>query len=139
VTNRQLPMRLARLVVAAAWADGRVSEPERTFLRRRFEAMPGISGADWAELSALLEEPMTPEAQQHAVEEVLEVVRSKQEKGVVLDTLLAMVAADSSVTQEETDLVEQVRSALEKKPTNVLRRVSRLVGTLLRKSLAGAG
>ena len=135
MTESEFMLRLGRLVVVAAWADGKIATQEFTYLRKLLGHMSGISGADWVELNDLLENPVDPERSQQILDEMLTAIKTNQDKELVIRTISELVRVDGIVTDEEVSMLDKVRTAVEGKNTGLLKTVGNLVSSLKRRQL----
>jgi len=139
VADREFIMKLARLVIAAAWADGEIRNEEMNALKDLIFSLPEITGADWAKLEIYLDHPVDAAEARRLLDDVLEGMRSQDDKAMVLDTLRKLAESDGHVSGEEAALLEEVAKAVEAKDAGLLTRLTRLIrGATLKRSSASA-
>lgn len=130
--RRERNTALLKLLVAVAWADGKIQASELNFIKRlvlRF----GLDDEIWAELEPYLEEPVDDAERQALAEALKEHLRLPGARGEVLGMLEHMAGADQNVTPEEKEALQQIRAVLQSDES------SGLLGGLKRLFGGGAG
>ena len=125
-------MDLAKLVIAAAWADGIVQHEEVNTLKHLLLTLPELSGGDWQELEIYLDHPITDEEFGLLLDNVLSSISTKADRDLVMTTLTSLVEADGVVTVEEREMMETVRTALDGRATSVVGAVTGLLARAVR-------
>jgi tellurite resistance protein len=133
VTDRDFTLKLARMLIVAAWADGAVHPAELTALRHLIGNLPGISGPDWLELNELIEHPLDTSRREEITRELVEAIRTKREKEAVMESLIEVAHADGVVTAEEQALLDSISQAIEARGTGLAGQFSRWVSAVLRR------
>ncbi len=99
---------LARGLVFAAWADGRVTIEERNFLQEAFDKLPHLKKEDQkACLSMLNHKPLQSEALV-AFKELRHATVIEGDRIFVLDTIRELMAADGVTCSDEADFIQGV-------------------------------
>ena len=130
--QNSLEFKLAKLLVAAAWADGDVQVDEINILKDLIFNLPGISGEDWQLLELYMDSPIKAEETNQLLTEVMSAIKSSADKMMVHNTLIALIEADGKPTSEEEEFIEMVEQALAGKRTNPIS----LIGGFFRKSFS---
>jgi len=125
--EKDFVMALAKLVIAAAWADGELQNAEINALKDLLFGLEGLSGADWAELEIYTDSPVDPQERENLLAAVLERIKSDEDKNLVLTTLETLVRADGVVTGEEQTLLEEVQKGVSEVGTGMLARLSKMM------------
>ncbi|MCK4293481.1 MAG: TerB family tellurite resistance protein [Planctomycetes bacterium] len=125
--EKDFVMALAKLVIAAAWADGQLQNEEINSLKDLLFALEGVTGADWAELEIFMDSPVGPEERERLLGEVLEQIKSDEDKELVVATLEGLVRADGVVTDQEQGLLEEIRNSVSDVSTGVLGKLSKMI------------
>lgn len=125
--EKDFVMALAKLVIAAAWADGQLQNEEINSLKDLLFGLEGVAGADWAELEIYMDSPIVPEERERLLEEVLSRIKSDEDKELVMRTLEGLVRADGVVTDQEQGLLEEIRNSVSDVSTGVLGRLSKMI------------
>ena len=139
MADKDFVMKLAKLVIAAAWADGEVAGEEMNALKDLIFGLGEITGREWTELEMYLYRPVEKPEQEQLLREVLESAKSPEDKALVVDTIRVLVEADGVVTQEEEALLDEVTKAMEEQSTGILSTLGRMVRRAMgKRSTAGA-
>jgi len=121
MSDRNLILKLARVIIAVAWADGEISNEEINSLKdllfhlrtSTFDDSMQFSGQEWARLDMYIETPVGDEERARLVVDLQNSLRSASDKQVVADALQRMIEADGEVTQEEQALVAQIEADID--------------------------
>jgi len=70
MANEEMILTLAKVIIAAAWADGKVGHEEINALKDLLFNLRGINAKQWAELEIYLEAPITPEERAKLLDEL---------------------------------------------------------------------
>jgi uncharacterized tellurite resistance protein B-like protein len=115
MTGPQSHLALARLLAAAAWADGHADEDEVNAVKRfllRFRFSPD----DIRSVSLLLEAPVPRTEAERLAQEFVESVRSEADRHALLAHLTELFEADGKVTSEESEFLRSVQDLVESQP-----------------------
>lgn len=113
MTDNSLIMALAKVIIAAAWADGTISEDEEICLKDLLWRMPEIHAQQWHELEIYLVSPVGAAERERLVAELSQLVNSPDQRALALSTLDEMVNADGTLTASERDVVAEIKNGLE--------------------------
>ncbi len=147
MSDKQLILTLAKVIIAAAWADGRISSREMSCIKDLLYRLPhasieppiSISADDWTMLEMYIEIPISGEERQRLVKELHEQIHTAHDKQLVLDALANLIRADGEMTNEELKLAEEVEKAITAVDVTVTARMGRLIkGAVQRRSDAVA-
>ena len=128
-----LTFMLAKLMIAVSWADGKIDNAEVNALKEVLFSLPELDAAEWAELEIYMDSPVGESERSLLLENVLAVLSSTSEKQHVLKTLEALIAIDGDVSGEEKTVLNELKTAIESKPTGVLGLFSQLTKGVLKK------
>ena len=127
---------MAKLVVAAAWADGKLTHDEINALKDLVFRLPDINARDWEQLEIYIDSPVGEAERLRLLANVQDAVRSKQDKQIVLDTLRSLAEADGDVSAAEIALLRTAEEQLDQS-TGILGGLGRLIaGAAGRRSRA---
>lgn len=136
MAKNPLAMSLAKVVIAAAWADGDLAADEVNSLKNLLaEAGSGAGGEldltmqDWAELDIYLYSPVGAEERRRLVEELAANLRGPQDRKMAFEALDRLVDADRVTTDEERQVADEIRAALARADAGPLN----AFGSLLRR------
>ena len=131
--NETFIMDLAKLLIAAAWVDGELTNEEINALKDLLFSIPDISGEDWKQLEIYMDSPVTSEEREALLSRVLMGITSKKDKTLIIDTLTRLFQADGKVSDEEHALLQDIKEALSKTRTGVLSRMSRMIASSVKR------
>lgn len=110
--SKNFIMDLARLAVAAAWADGELANEEINALKDLLFGVEHLTEDDWKVLEMYMDHPVSEEESQELLGRVVEGIHSQQHRALVIQTLRAVFEADGEVTAEEAALLQEVEGAV---------------------------
>jgi uncharacterized tellurite resistance protein B-like protein len=136
MTDTDLIMKLAKVIIAAAWADGAVSEEEMNELKRLLlrlrQTSSGrgvdLTGQQWAQLQMYMELPVDEAERARLVQELSQALSSSDEKRFVVQALRDLAAVDGQVSQQEEVVVAEIEAALQEAGKGRLGRLGRMFG-----------
>ena len=147
MSNKDLIMTLGKVIIAAAWADGKITIEEVNCLKDLLFQMPHIgsneemqmTAQEWARLEIYIDAPVDEAERARLIEDLRLTLHKPDDKALVLSTLDAMIRADGVVTDEELAVVEQIKQALEHVDLSLIGQLGRLIkGPIQRRSEAVA-
>ena len=137
MSNPNLLMTLGKVIIAAAWADGEISNDEVNSLKDLLFHLPNMTAKHWAELDMYIEAPVDDAERQRLVAELQTVIRSESDRQMAVEALEEMVSADGVITDEEKAVVGEIKTAIQNADTGVVSVFSRLLrGPVQRRSEA---
>ncbi len=137
MSRQSLILALAKVLVAAAWADGDLDHEEVNSMKDLLWRLPQLTARQWASLQIYLEAPIDEAERARLVAELQTALRSPQDRALALGTLDEMLHADGEVTEEEERVAAEIREAIEAVDVGLF---SRLVkGMTQRRTEATAG
>jgi uncharacterized tellurite resistance protein B-like protein len=111
--DEQLILTLAKVLIAAAWADGDLDNDEVNSMKDLLYRVPDISARQWASLAIYMETPVEADERERLVAELQNAISSEADKSLALHTLDEMMAADGQVTEAERSVVESIKASIE--------------------------
>lgn len=134
-----LAMALAKVIIAAAWADGHLAHDEVNSLKNLLAEMGQTVGSgemaltmqDWAELDIYLYSPVEAEERRRLVADLAAMLSGPRERALVLTALDRLLAADRVHHEAERQVAAEIRSALERADAGPLA----ALGSFVRRSL----
>jgi uncharacterized tellurite resistance protein B-like protein len=135
MAKHPLAMALAKVVIAAAWADGHLAPDEVNSLKNLLAETGETVGSgemaltmqDWAELDIYLYSPVSPEERRRLVEELAVNLRGPRDRALAYAALDRLLAADRVTTDEERAVAAEIRAALERADAGPLAAFGRLL------------
>lgn len=146
-SSPNLTLTLAKVIIAAAWADGKLGNDELNSLKDLLFRLPKVaperelhlSGRDWNLLELYMDSPVGPEERARLVAELQDALRGPQDRALVISALEELIASDGTVKPEEQTVVAQIRLALEEVDLGIFAQMGRLMrGPVARRSAAVA-
>ena len=120
MSNKSFILNLGKLLIAAAWADGKLTNQEINALKELLFLLPEISGEEWMELELYMESPVGEEERQKLLGRVLDGMASTADKTLVLETLGKLIHCEDVPKEAEASIVESLRQDIESKSTGIL-------------------
>lgn len=122
MAKHPLAMSLAKVIIAAAWADGELARDEVNSLKNLLAELGQTVGSgeialtmqDWAQLDIYLYSPVGPDERRRLVEELAAAMRGPRDKAVAFAALDQLFGADRVTTEAERQVAAEIRSALER-------------------------
>jgi uncharacterized tellurite resistance protein B-like protein len=137
MAKTNLILTLAKVIIAAAWADGKVSYEEINCLKDLLFRIPELNANDWASLEIYIDSPIGPEERERLLEELQLALRSQSDKKLALSALDDLIRADGEITQEEAKVAEEIKSAIQSAGVGILGGMGKLItGPIHRRSQA---
>jgi uncharacterized tellurite resistance protein B-like protein len=127
--GREFILNLAKLLIAAAWADGELQNEEINALKDLLFNLEDVTGDEWAHLEIYMDSPVNPEEREKLLSTVLEQIQSQQDKELVISTIENLVQSNGIVTGDEITFLEEVKKGVLDVDTGVLSRLSKMIKT----------
>ena len=116
-TNQQdqaVILTLAKVLVAAAWADGVLSNDEINSMKRDLlTKIPNLSTQQWASVAIYIDSPVDEAERTRLVQQLRSQITTPLGKQLVFQALDDLVGADGRVTEEEQKVIDEVKAAIE--------------------------
>ncbi len=139
MANENTIKTIAKVMIAAAWADGSVSPEEINSLKDLLFQLPDMTASDWSELDIYIETPVG-EAERIRLEgELLAQLKTPEDKALAIAALNDVVSADGRVSDSERAVLEEIKPMIESADVAILGPLSRLMrGSIKRRSQEAA-
>jgi len=125
--DRKFIMDLAKLLIAAAWADGELQNEEINALKDLLFNLEDVTGDEWAHLEIYMDSPVSSEEREELLWTVLEKIKSEEDKELVVTTLEKLFQADGVVTEEEKAVLEEIKEGVLGVNIGLLARLSQMI------------
>jgi uncharacterized tellurite resistance protein B-like protein len=129
VPKSGIVMALAKVMIAAAWTDGSVSNDEMNSLKDLLFQLPEMTASDWAELDIYIETPVGEAEHARLVTDLQASLKSSEDKELAITMIDELVSADGEITPEEQASVEQIKSAVRDANVGVLGSMGNFLGS----------
>jgi uncharacterized tellurite resistance protein B-like protein len=113
MSNSPVIMALAKVMIAAAWADGDISLDEVNSLKDILFHLPDMTANDWAQLDIYIDSPVDEAERARLVEDLRQALSSPQEREHAQRALQQIVQADGGVGPAEQAVVDEIQAALQ--------------------------
>lgn len=135
MADRALAMALAKVMIAAAWADGHLANDEINSLKQVLTRLGQTGGrpemeltaTDWAELEIYLHSPVDADERARLVAALAQTLRGKRDQQIAQEALDHLFAADGVHTTEERNAAAEINAALAAADVGILGQIGRLV------------
>lgn len=135
MSERKLILTLAKVIIAAAWADGEITRAEINTLTDLLSRLPyaglkrglQITGREWAMLKMYMDAPVSGDELARLVEELKTALHRPGDRTLAIAVLENLVQADGVVTDEERAAVEEIKSSLEAVDFGIFGQLGRLI------------
>ncbi len=135
MSDKNLIMTLAKVIIAAAWADGEMSHAEVNSLKYLLFRLSDtgsrqgvqITGREWAMLEMYIESPVDAAERANLVKELQIALRTPKDRTLALSALEDVIHADDMVTAEEQAVAEEIKTALETVDLGLIGQLGRLI------------
>jgi uncharacterized tellurite resistance protein B-like protein len=125
--NTDTIMALAKVIIAAAWADGEITEDEELSLKDLLWRLPEVHARQWDELAIYLDAPVAADERQRLIAALQAQLSTAEQRELALSKLDELVSADGVVSEQERAVVAEVRAALESADVGLWGSLSRLL------------
>jgi uncharacterized tellurite resistance protein B-like protein len=141
--NRERMLSLAKVLIAAAWADGEITMDEKNCLKdiifHLSDTGVQLSAQEWEMLEMYIEAPVETAERARLVADLQDAIRTPAERDYVLGALQQMALADGLSGEDEQQVISEISRAVQEADTGLLDGLSRLLGrTMSRRSAAVA-
>ena len=133
MSDSEVIMSLAKVMIATAWADGKISNDEINCLKDLLFQMPEMTAREWDALDIYTESPVGEAERQRLLEELVSNLRSDRDKSLAISAIDSMVKADGNLPEEERSAMEEVREAIQGANVGVFGNLGKLLGGSMRR------
>ena len=141
MSEKQFVMTLAKVIIAAAWADDQITNEEINSLKdlifhlrqSGFDDVNQLSAQEWSRLEMYIETPVSAEERARLVVDLQNALQSKEQKAMARQTLERVMAADGVVSESEKEVLAEIEKAIDSVETGFLGDLERLVGGAVNK------
>ena len=113
MSNASVTKSLAKVLVAAAWADGVITNEEINSLKDLLFHLPGMTARDWDEINIYVESPVGAAERQRLVENLQAQLSSSADKAAAIQALDQMVHAGGEIGASEQAVVDEIKAAIQ--------------------------
>ncbi|MEF3274692.1 MAG: TerB family tellurite resistance protein [Chloroflexus sp.] len=131
MAKHPLAMALAKVIIAAAWADGELTLDEVNDLKRLLAELGQTSGnlaltaEEWAELEIYLHSPVEAAERSRLIADLRDLIATPAERQLAINAINRLLAADRVLTPAEREVAEQIHAALDHDNHSLLHQIGR--------------
>lgn len=103
---------LGKVMIAAAWADGKIQPEEVDCLKDLLYMLPDLDPKDLKTLDQLLETPVQETERLVLLDNLASMLKSREDRAFALYALDRVVTADGLATEEELKVIEELKASL---------------------------
>jgi uncharacterized tellurite resistance protein B-like protein len=118
-----LILTLAKLLIAAAWADGEPTHEEINSMKDLLFHLPQLSARQWASLQMYIDSPVSDAERERLLEELRYAIQTPQDRELAQQALDEMLQADGDVSAEEEQIAAEIRATIESVNVGALSRL----------------
>ena len=133
--STELILKLGKVLIAAAWADQKITHEEINSLKDLLFRLPQLTGREWSILQMYLDRPVSADERSRLIDELNRAITSANDQKLALTALDELVRADGKVTESERVVLNELRSAIDSAEVGLFGKLSRLLhGAIRRRS-----
>jgi uncharacterized tellurite resistance protein B-like protein len=140
--DRNLILSLAKVAIAAAWADGEITQKEINSVKQVLMRLPSSSGKSGPQLTArefaMLEMyarmPVSAEERARLLDELQAAKWTPTDRQLAIEALTNLVQADGSVTADEQTVMAEVTAAIDAAAGGNTKALGRLFGRSVKQA-----
>jgi uncharacterized tellurite resistance protein B-like protein len=126
-------MPLAKVMIAAAWADGAVSNDEINCLKDLLFQLPKMTARDWSELEIYIDSPVGEAERERLVAELNHVLSRREDKTLALKMIDELARADGEIPDNERAVIEEITEAIDGASTGFFGSLDRILGSAIQR------
>ncbi len=111
--KHDLKMKLAKVLIAAAWADGRLANEELAALKDFLFKIPSLADEDWKRLMVYMDSPISEDDVDRLVDDLMRDIHGRKDRELVVSTLEDLIRSDGVVTDSEREFVDEIKGLLD--------------------------
>ncbi len=138
--ERTRVMTLAKVLIAAAWGDGALTQDEKNSLKdiifRISSTGYQLTGQEWNMLDLYMDSPVEAAERARLVADLQDAIRTPEEKQFVLNALQEMATADGVPSAEEQQVIAQISDAIQQADVGFMDSLNRFLGGALQRRSA---
>ncbi len=120
MASGHLIVALAKVLVAAAWADGELDNEEVNIMKDLLYRLPQgatsnnsyYTEQEWAQIEMYLDSPVPPEERARLIADLQAALQTDEDKALVLNALDELIRADGFISSEDEAVVDEIRLSM---------------------------
>ena len=126
-------MPLAKVMIAAAWADGSISNEEVNCLKDLLFQLPEMTASDWSELEIYIDTPVGEAERGRLVADLQAAMAKRDDKELAIQMIDALAHADGELPTAEESVVDEIKSSIQDTNVNVFGGIGKLLGGSIKR------
>jgi len=119
--NNALIVALAKVLIAAAWADGELHPEEINVMKdllfrlTRLNSRGGMqyTAVEWAQIEMYIEASVPPAERARLIQDLRAQIKTQADKDLVFQALEELASADGEVSPEDKAVIQEIREAID--------------------------
>lgn len=145
MADRNLALTLGKVIIAAAWADGKITPDEINSLKDLLFRLPHgrdtkgmhLTANEWALLEMYMQTPVGVAERSRLLEDLQAALRRPEDKELAIAAIEELIRADGVVTDTERAVANEIKAAINAVDLNIFAQLGRLIaGPIQRRSQA---
>jgi uncharacterized tellurite resistance protein B-like protein len=133
----EIVMPLAKVMIAAAWADGSITRDEINSLKDLLFQLPEMTASDWAQLDIYIDTPVSPTERERLIAELQNALSKREQVDLAILMIDELIHTDGEISAAELEAAEQIKRALQETNVGVFGNLTRLLkGSINRRAQA---
>lgn len=113
MSETNVMLSLAKVLVAAAWADGVITNEEINYLKDLLFHLKGITAQDWAQIEIYIDSPVGEAERQRLVSELEADLSTTEAKAQAIQALDQMVHMGGTMGASEQAALEEIKASIQ--------------------------
>jgi uncharacterized tellurite resistance protein B-like protein len=113
MSETNVMLSLAKVLVAAAWADGVITNEEINYLKDLLFHLKGITAQDWAQIEIYIDSPVGEAERQRLVSELEADLSTAEAKAQAIQALDQMVHMGGTMGASEQAALEEIKASIQ--------------------------
>jgi uncharacterized tellurite resistance protein B-like protein len=128
---------LAKVMIAAAWADGAITHDEINSLKDLLFQLPEMTASDWSELEIYIDSPVSEAERERLVSELQAALSRREDKDLAILMIDELICVDGEIPDSERETAEEIKNAIRETNVGIFGGLNRLIkGSIDRRSQA---
>jgi uncharacterized tellurite resistance protein B-like protein len=112
MAQNQMILNLARVMIAAAWADGELQHEEINSLKDLLFHIPSLDARSWASLEIYMQSPVSEQERLRLIDSLKSSIKTRDERKLALEAIESVVHADGQLSESEAEMVAELSDAI---------------------------
>jgi uncharacterized tellurite resistance protein B-like protein len=127
LSTPSLNLALGRVLIAAAWSDGELTEDERASLLDLLFRLPGLTAKDWKTLEGEIATAVDEAERSRRLSDLKAAVRTPEDRGQVVGAIEELTAQGTPFSDQDRSVLEGIIDEIDTSSPGVLTRLATLM------------